>query len=244
MTITAVIPARYGSTRLEGKPIKDICGKPMIQHVYERVMQTSLVTKVIVATDDERIFDEVKKFGGLVKMTSIDHKSGTDRVAEVMTNEDAEIVINVQGDEPLIDPRMIEEVIKPLIVDKSLVASTLCTRISHEKKLNNPNVVKVVLDLQGFALFFSRSQIPYPRNSTNYQGFEHIGIYGYRYDFLMKFVQLPQTQLEIIESLEQLRILENGFRIKVVNSQLPYKALSVDTLEDLTEVRRIIAASK
>jgi 3-deoxy-manno-octulosonate cytidylyltransferase (CMP-KDO synthetase) len=240
MKITAVIPARYGSSRLEGKPIKDICGKPMIQHVYERVQLAESVDDVIVATDDERIVSAVNKFGGIVRMTSKDHKSGTDRVAEVMSNENSDIAVNVQGDEPLIDPRMIDEAIKPLIANESLVASTLCTKITERVKMENPNVVKVVKNIRDYALYFSRSLIPYPRYREGFVVYEHIGIYVYRYDFLMKFVELPRTPLEAVESLEQLRILENGYQLKVVESEYPYKALSVDTQEDLEKVRRIV----
>jgi 3-deoxy-manno-octulosonate cytidylyltransferase (CMP-KDO synthetase) len=240
MKITAVIPARYGSSRLAGKPLKEICGKPMIQHVYERVLKAALVQDVIVATDDERIVAAVEAFGGRAKMTSLDHKSGTDRVAEVMSVETADIVANVQGDEPLIDPRMIDEAIQPLVDDPSLLAATLCTPIINEEDYNNPNVVKTVKDLQDNALFFSRSLIPYPRNHDGFQPFEHIGIYVFRYDFLMKFVSLPQTPLEKVESLEQLRILENGYRLRVTTTQYPYNAVSVDTQEDLDAVRAII----
>ncbi|HPL69130.1 MAG TPA: 3-deoxy-manno-octulosonate cytidylyltransferase [Brevefilum sp.] len=244
MKITAVIPARFGSSRLEGKPLKDIWGKPMIQHVYERVLQAKNVERAIVATDDERIVEAVEKFGGIARMTSIDHQSGTDRVAEVMSNEKASIVINVQGDEPLIDPRLIDEASQPLIDDDSLVAATLCKPILQEEKLSNPNVVKVIRDYQDFGIYFSRSVIPYPRNKETFQAYEHIGIYVYRHDFLMKFVQMPQSKLEVIESLEQLRIIENGFRIKVVETQYPYTGVSVDTQEDLEEVRKIIASNK
>ena len=240
MKITAVIPARYGSSRLEGKPLKDICGKPMIQHVYERVLKAELVQDVIVATDDARIVAAVKAFGGRAKMTSLDHKSGTDRVAEVMRAETAEIVANVQGDEPLIDPRMIDEAIQPLVDDPELLAATLCTPILNEEDCHNPNVVKTVKDLQSNALFFSRSLIPYPRNEEGFQPFEHIGIYVFRYDFLMRFVELAQTPMEKVESLEQLRILENGYKLRVTTTQYPYNALSVDTQEDLDAVRAII----
>jgi 3-deoxy-manno-octulosonate cytidylyltransferase (CMP-KDO synthetase) len=240
MKITAVIPARYGSSRLEGKPLKDICGKPMIQHVYERVLKAELVGDVIVATDDERIISAVKAFGGRAKMTSLDHKSGTDRVAEVMREETADIVANVQGDEPLIDPRMIDEAISPLVEDETLLAGTLCTPILHVEDFDNPNVVKTVKDLQDNALYFSRSLIPYPRNKLNHPIYEHIGIYVFRYDFLMQFVALTQSPLEQVESLEQLRILENGHRLKVKTTQYPYNALSVDTQEDLDAVRAII----
>lgn len=241
MKITAVIPARYGSSRLEGKPLKDICGKPMIQHVYERVLKAELVGDVIVATDDERIISAVKAFGGRAKMTSLDHKSGTDRVAEVMSEETADIVANVQGDEPLIDPRMIDEVISPLVEDETLLAATLCTPILHMEDFESRNVVKTVKDLQDNALYFSRSLIPYPRNRLNHPVFEHIGIYVFRYDFLMQFVTMAQSPLEKVESLEQLRILENGYRLKVKTTQYPYNALSVDTQEDLDTVRAIIA---
>jgi 3-deoxy-manno-octulosonate cytidylyltransferase (CMP-KDO synthetase) len=240
MKITAVIPARYGSSRLEGKPLKGICGKPMIQHVYERVLKAELVQDVIVATDDERIVAAVEAFGGRAKLTSKDHKSGTDRVAEVMRAETADIVANVQGDEPLIDPRMIDEAIQPLVDDPELMAATLCTPILNEEDYHNPNVVKTVKDLQSNALFFSRSLIPYPRNKEGSQPFEHIGIYVFRYDFLMRFVELAQTPMEKVESLEQLRILENGYRLRVTTTRYPYNALSVDTQEDLDAVRDII----
>lgn len=240
MKITAVIPARYGSSRLKGKPLKDICGKPMIQHVYERVLRAELVQDVIVATDDERIVDAVKTFGGRAKMTSKDHKSGTDRVAEVMRVETADIVVNVQGDEPLIDPRMIDETIMPLVDEPDLLAATLCTMILNEDDFNNPNVVKTVKDLNNNALYFSRSLIPYPRNNDGFQPLEHIGIYVFRYDFLMRFVELNQTPMEKVESLEQLRILENGYKLRVTTTQYPYDALSVDTQEDLEAVRAII----
>ena len=240
MKITAVIPARYGSSRLEGKPLKEICGKPMIQHVYERVLKAELVQDVIVATDDERIVAAVEAFGGRAKLTSKDHKSGTDRVAEVMRVETADIVANVQGDEPLIDPRMIDEAIQPLVDDPELMAATLCTPILNEADYNNPNVVKTVKDLHDNAMFFSRSLIPYPRHKEGFQPFEHIGIYVFQYDFLMRFVELAQTPMEKVESLEQLRILENGYRLRVRTTQYPYNAVSVDTQEDLDAVRAII----
>jgi 3-deoxy-manno-octulosonate cytidylyltransferase (CMP-KDO synthetase) len=240
MKITAVIPARYGSSRLEGKPLKEICGKPMIQHVYERVLKAELVQDVIVATDDERIVAAVEAFGGRAKLTSKDHKSGTDRVAEVMRVEKADIVANVQGDEPLIEPRMIDEAIQPLVDDPELMAATLCTPILNEADYNNPNVVKTVKDLHDNAMFFSRSLIPYPRHKEGFQPFEHIGIYVFRYNFLMRFVELAQTPMEKVESLEQLRILENGYRLRVRTTQYPYNAVSVDTQEDLDAVRAII----
>ena len=242
MTILGVIPARYGSTRLEGKPLKDICGKPMIQHVYEAVQQASLLNEVVVATDDLRIVQAVQAFGGLAEMTSPDHRTGTDRIAEVAWRRQADIVVNIQGDEPLIDPRMIDEAIRPLLADPELPACTLCRPILHDQDLHSPHVVKAVFDLQGNALYFSRSLIPYPRKTEGHRAYEHIGIYVYRNDFLKRYVSSESTPLEMSESLEQLRILEHGYRLKVVVTEYEYAGLSVDTAEDLEEVRRIIAA--
>ncbi|MFZ3071184.1 MAG: 3-deoxy-manno-octulosonate cytidylyltransferase [Anaerolineaceae bacterium] len=241
MSILGIIPSRYGSSRLEGKPLKDICGKPMIQHVYERVMKSKLLDEVIVATDDERIVAAVEVFGGKAQMTSVDHKTGTDRIAEVAKSKDADIVVNIQGDEPLIDPIIIDEAIYPLINDPDLMACTLCHPLEAEEDIRNPNVVKTVFNVNGDALLFSRSPIPYPRNKSLYKVYEHIGIYVYRKDFLMRYIQMPQTPLEITESLEQLRILENGVRLKVVVISVPYKGLSVDTQEDLDRVRKIVS---
>ncbi|HAF61176.1 MAG TPA: 3-deoxy-manno-octulosonate cytidylyltransferase [Anaerolineaceae bacterium] len=240
MFVLGIIPARYGSSRLEGKPLKDICGKPMIQHVYERVLQSTLLDEIIVATDDERIVAAVKQFGGKAQMTSIDHKNGTDRIAEVAKDIPADIVVNIQGDEPLIDPRMIDEAIQPMTTDMELKACTLCRPILSEDDVTSPHVVKTLFDLQGNALIFSRAPIPYPRNRELYQAYEHIGVYVYRKDFLMQYIKMPQTPLEITESLEQLRIIENGIRMRVVVVTVPYEGLSVDTQEDLDRVRAII----
>lgn len=240
MFVLGIIPARYGSSRLEGKPLKDICGKPMIQHVYERVQLSALINEVVVATDDERIVAVVKNFGGKAQMTSINHKNGTDRIAEVAKAIEADVVVNIQGDEPLIDPRMIDEAIQPMLDDRELKACTLCRPILSEEDIYNPHVVKTVFDLKGNALLFSRAPIPYPRNKEAYTAYEHIGVYVYRKDFLMQYVNMPQTPLEITESLEQLRILENGIRMKVVKATVPYEGLSVDTQEDLERVREII----
>lgn len=240
MFVLGIIPARYGSSRLEGKPLKDICGKPMIQHVYERVQQSCLLNEIIVATDDERIVTAVNNFGGKAKMTSIEHKNGTDRIAEVAKNIEADIVVNIQGDEPLIDARMIDEAIQPMLDDKDLKACTLCRPILSDEDVHSPHVVKTLFDLNGNALLFSRAPIPYPRNRELYKAYEHIGVYVYRKDFLMQYIKMPQTPLEITESLEQLRILENGIRMKVVEVTIPYEGLSVDTQEDLDRVREII----
>lgn len=241
MKIAGIIPARYGSTRLEGKPLKDILGKPMIYYVYQAALQAKLLDQVIVATDDERILQAVKDFGGRAQMTSISHSTGTDRIAEVAKNIDAEIVVNIQGDEPLLDPRVIDEAIAPMLDDPDLMACTLCRQITSEEDLHNPNVVKTVFDLNGYALYFSRSLIPFPRKAEGHRAFEHIGIYVYRKDFLMRYITMPQTPLETSESLEQLRILENGIKLKVVATQFEYNGLSVDTAEDLARVREILA---
>lgn len=244
MKIIGVIPARYGSTRLEGKPLKEILGKPMIQYVYENVQNANLIDDAIVATDDQRIVDAVEFFGGKANLTSVDHTTGTDRIAEVAREIEAEIVVNVQGDEPLLDPRLIDEAIQPMIDDSELPACTLCRPIEEEADLHSPHVVKVVFDLNGNALYFSRSLIPFPWKTDGFRAYEHIGIYVYRKDFLMRYVSLHPTPLEKTESLEQLRILENGYRLKIVVSALPYSGLSVDTAEDLEEVRKIFASQR
>ena len=242
MRIIGIIPARYASTRLEGKPLKDIGGKPMIQRVYEAAQQAQWLDQVYVATDDARIVAAVEQFGGNVRLTSADHKTGTDRIAEVAAELDVEIVVNLQGDEPLVNPAMIDEVIQPLVEDTQLPMSTLCVPILEEEALHDPNVVKVVFNQKGDALYFSRSLIPYPRKRDNFQAYEHLGLYAYRKDFLLTYIALPQSRLEINESLEQLRVLEAGYQLKVVVSAHPYDGISVDTQEDLEKVRQIVQA--
>ncbi len=242
MKIIGIIPARYGSTRLEGKPLKDICGKPMIQLVYEAAQQAKLLDQVYVATDDQRIVAAVEQFGGNVRLTSVDHKTGTDRIAQVAANVEADIVVNLQGDEPLVNPAMIDEVIQPFMDEPDLPMSTLCVPILDEASLNDPNVVKAVFDQKGYALYFSRSLIPYPRKLDNFQAYEHLGLYAYRKDFLMTYITRPQTRLEINESLEQLRVLEAGYRLKIIVSAHPYDGVSVDTQEDLEKVRQLVQA--
>ncbi|MBI5328680.1 MAG: 3-deoxy-manno-octulosonate cytidylyltransferase [Deltaproteobacteria bacterium] len=244
--VIAIIPARYASTRLNGKPILDIGGKPMVQWVYERARKASLVNDVIIATDDKRIFDAVNGFGGNVVMTSVSHKSGTDRLAEVAANLKCDIVVNVQGDEPLIAPEMIDEAIKPLVGDSEVDMATLKTKITDEDDINSPNVVKVVTDKSGFALYFSRLPIPYVRDGSQKSEirsqkqdvhYKHIGLYVYRKDFLLMFAKMKPTHLEEMEKLEQLRALENGCKIKVVETK--YNSIGVDTKEDLERVKRI-----
>ncbi|HUX14674.1 MAG TPA: 3-deoxy-manno-octulosonate cytidylyltransferase [Spirochaetia bacterium] len=242
MKVAAIIPARFHSTRLPGKPLADIGGKPMIRHVYEAVRNSPEVTQVIVATDDQRICDAVADFGGTARMTSANHATGTDRIAEAADGVDAAIVINVQGDEPFITAAMISDVLRPLLDDPALPMSTLMHQIGEEG-FSNPNVVKVVTDRRGNALYFSRSLIPFPRNGSGLRVFEHIGVYCYRREFLAQFIAMEQTPLERAESLEQLRALENGYRIAVVETADPqYIPLSIDTAEDLERARQLYLA--
>lgn len=239
MRAIGIIPARYGSSRLEGKPLKDICGKPMIQHVYERSCQARYIDRVIVATDDNRILAVVHAFGGEAVMTAASHKTGSDRVAEAARLLSCDLVVNIQGDEPLISPEIIDEITLAAMGD-GVVLATGAYRIEDSSQFDNPNVVKVVTDRQDNALYFSRSLIPFPRRGDYFEAYEHIGIYAYQKDFLMQYVMLSDTPLSMTESLEQLRVLEHGYRIKVVKTQFPYNALSVDTQEDLDRVRAIM----
>jgi 3-deoxy-manno-octulosonate cytidylyltransferase (CMP-KDO synthetase) len=241
----AVVPARYGSTRLPGKPLVMIAGKPMIQHVVERVSLAKLVERVVVATDDQRIVDAVQTFGGEAVMTSRDCQSGTDRIAEVMRNEtDVDIVVNVQGDEPLIPPTMIDAAIKPLWDDPMILVGTLVRRIHDMAELDDPAVPKVALDRSGRCLYFTRSTIPYGRDLpfeawlAHHTYFRHIGIYVFRRSFLLKYASLQQTPLELTERLEQLRILEHGYSIHAAVTE--EESMAVDTPADLERVRHIM----
>jgi 3-deoxy-manno-octulosonate cytidylyltransferase (CMP-KDO synthetase) len=232
----------YGSTRLVGKPLQKIGGKPMVQWVYERALRASLLTDVTVATDDERVLTAVSAFGGKAVMTSSQHTSGTDRVAEAAKRVGADIVVNLQGDEPFIEPEMIDGVLRPMIEDPGLPMCTLKTRITSAEELKDPNVVKVVCDRQGYAIYFSRSPIPHGIGPSGEGGpgksFRHIGLYAYRRDFLVRFSRLEPTPLELTEGLEQLRALENGFKIKVVET--PYNPVAVDTPEDLQKAKSMV----
>ncbi len=240
MKAIGIIPARYHSTRLEGKPLVDIHGRSMIQWVYENIMKAEVLDDVLVATDDQRIIEAVKKFGGKAVLTSKEHSTGTDRIAEVAKSLDVQVVVNVQGDEPFVTPGMINEVATPLLEDKDTPMGTLMHEITEED-FQNPNVVKVVTDSSGFALYFSRSLIPFPRYKEGYHAFEHIGIYAYQKDFLLTLTQLAPTTLEKTEALEQLRVLENGFKIKVIlTAAQDYIPLSIDTREDLERAREVV----
>lgn len=237
MRTIGIIPARYASTRLPGKPLADIWGKPLIQYVYEQAKKAESVSDLIVATDDERIYKVVESFGGRAMMTSPTHPSGTDRCAEAAAKIDCDFVINIQGDEPLIPPYVIDKVAQALWESPSDVYMSSAATIASPEERDNPNVVKVVMNKDLFALYFSRSPIPYLRHpvATTYR---HIGIYGYRKDFLLKFVSLPQTPLEITEALEQLRALEHGYKIKMVI--VDYSPVGVDTSEDLERVKEML----
>ncbi len=211
----------------------------MIQWVYENASRSRRLEALVVATDDERILRAVEAFGGRAALTSRDHATGTDRVAEVARGMECEIVVNIQGDEPFVHPAMIDEIVEPLLSDAELPMCTSMHRILDPQDYANPNVVKAVVNLAGEALYFSRSPIPYPRKSEGHRVFEHIGLYAYRRDFLFKYAALPQTPLERLESLEQLRVLEHGYRLRVVETRQPYVALSVDTPEDLERARAL-----
>jgi 3-deoxy-manno-octulosonate cytidylyltransferase (CMP-KDO synthetase) len=251
----AVIPARYGSTRLPGKPLLEIAGKPLIVWVAERARAASHISRTIVATDDPRIADAVSAYGFDAVITRADHLSGTDRIAEVAHNLQADIVVNVQGDEPLIDPATIDRSVDALIEDSSALMATTYEDISEVSDVANPSVVKVVFDEHGYATNFSRSPIPFPNQAVNDYGSleaalrqepallfsfkKHTGLYAYRRDFLLEYARWPQSENEKHESLEQLRALDRGVKIKVVEAASP--SIGVDTMEDLARVRLMVA---
>ena len=237
MRTLCVIPARYASTRLPGKPLADICGKPMICRVLERASRAQKPEKVIVATDDQRIYDVVRAEGGEALLTRADHPTGTDRLAEVAeAYPEVDLIVNVQGDEPLIEPAVIDDLIAPFEMDENLPMATVMTRMDDAAEQLNPNNVKVVVDKLGYALYFSRSLVPYPRAAAG-PVYKHIGIYAYRRDFLLRYARLEPTPLERAESLEQLRALENGYGIRVLETDCRF--VGVDTVEDLALVNKI-----
>ena len=239
--VIAVIPARYASQRLPAKPLVDLLGKPMIQRVYERVKLATIPSQIVVATDDERIADVVRTFGGDVIMTSPDIKSGSDRVAAVAHEIPGDIYVNVQGDEPLIAPEMIDQAIRVVLDDPVVEVGTLVRKIESLEELRNPGVVKVVFGSDRFALYFSRSEIPFVRDADDRTQwlahstfYKHIGIYVFRREFLLKYASMPESNLERSEKLEQLRILENGHKIKVGITQ--YDSVPIDTRDDVVRV--------
>jgi len=233
-----VIPARYGSTRFPGKPLARLWGKPVIEHVYRRAKQSRLCRRAIIATDDARIAAAARAFGAEVALTRSDHVSGTDRVAEVAEGLEAELVVNVQGDEPLVDPGAIDAAVEPLAGDPGIPMGTLCAPLEEVEDLANPNVVKVVLDEAGFALYFSRLPIPFVRDpGAGVTRYRHIGLYVYRREFLLELAKMAPTPLEQAEKLEQLRVLERGGRIRVV--VVPKASPGVDTPEDLARLEKM-----
>ncbi len=241
--VAGIIPARYASTRLPGKALERIGGKPMIQRVFERCRLANTLDLVCVATDDDRIAEVVQGFGGRAIMTSPEHPSGTDRLAEAAQSLEVDVIVNIQGDQPFIDPLMVEEVVQPLLDEPGLEMATLMHPISRQKDLDDPSVVKVVVDLHGNALYFSRSLLPYPQKHVPHQVYEHVGLYAYRKEFLLKLAQLPPTPLEQVESLEQLRVLEHGYRLRVVETHCQDHELSgfsVDTRADLERAEALL----
>jgi 3-deoxy-manno-octulosonate cytidylyltransferase (CMP-KDO synthetase) len=238
----AFIPARYQSSRFPGKPLALIAGKPMIQRVYECAVSCPQLSDVYVATDDERIFTCVRNFGGKAIMTDVSHCSGTDRIAQaasVIGLEQNDIIVNIQGDQPVFDPVIVSQLIEPLEKDREISMTTLKHRISGRSTIQNPNHVKVVTDRQGFALYFSRQAIPYYRDSeAPNEHFKHLGFYGYRMAFLLQFTRLSEGALESTEKLEQLRALEHGFRIKVVETS--FDSVEVDIPEDVGRVENVL----
>ena len=239
--IVVVIPARYGSTRLPGKPLVSLSGKPMIQRVYELAKLAKRADRVIVATDDERIVKVVEGFGGEARMTRGDHHTGTERVVEVATHVQGDVFVNAQGDEPLLDPEAIDTAVGALLEDPPASIATVATAIKSPADIMDPNVVKAVLDFDGFALYFSRSPIPWVRDTAgkvHVRYWKHLGLYVFQRDALLEYPTLPQGELERIEQLEQLRWMENGWKIRV--AEVERDALSVDVAEDVARVERLL----
>ncbi len=238
--IIGVIPGRYGSSRFRGKIIAKIAGIPMVQRVYEQSVKSKLLDELVVAVDDQRVFDVVESFGGKAVMTASHHQSGTDRIAEIAAHIEGEIYVNIQGDQPLIDPVMIDEAVEPMVNNAEIQMSTLKIKI-EEESYHDPGIVKVVTDKEGWALYFSRSLIPYNRDGMDVDVFEHVGLYVYRKDFLQTYTQLPNTPLGESEVLEQLKVLENGYRIFIAETKCDRVAgLNVDTPEDLLRVEKVL----
>jgi 3-deoxy-manno-octulosonate cytidylyltransferase (CMP-KDO synthetase) len=236
-SVLAIIPARYQSSRLPGKALADIGGRPMIEHVYHRARRAMSVDGVVIATDDQRIAEAVQSFGGVAVMTATTHRSGTDRLAEVAASVPCDLIVNVQGDEPLLDPAVIDAVVEPMRRDASIELGTAARRLRADEELDNPSMVKVVCDADGFAMYFSRAPIPFGRDyAADDVARIHIGLYVYRRETLLQLSRLAPGRLEQIEALEQLRALEHGIRIRVVETE--YASAEVNTPEDLDRVRQ------
>jgi 3-deoxy-manno-octulosonate cytidylyltransferase (CMP-KDO synthetase) len=239
--VVLVIPARYGSTRLPGKPLVSLAGKPMIQRVYERAKMAQRADRVIVATDDERILSAVEGFGGEARMTRTEHRTGTERIAEVAAREEGDVFVNVQGDEPLLDPGAINVAVDALLEEPQASISTVATPIKTPADIMDPNVVKTVLDFDGNALYFSRAPIPWVRDTASkiqVRHLKHLGLYVFQREALLEYATLPQGELERIEQLEQLRWMENGWKIRV--AEVEHDAISVDVPEDVARVEKLL----
>jgi 3-deoxy-manno-octulosonate cytidylyltransferase (CMP-KDO synthetase) len=239
--VVVVIPSRYAAARLPGKPLVNLAGKPMVQRVYEQARLAQTVHRVLVATDDQRIVDAVLAFGGEARMTRSDHRTGTERIAEVAAHEPGDVFVNVQGDEPLIDPVAIDTAVAALLEDPPAQIATVATPIRHVPDIMDPNVVKTVLDFDSNALYFSRAPIPWVRDTTqkvHVKYWKHLGLYAFQRDALLEYPTLPQGELEKIEQLEQLRWLENGWKIRV--AEVAHDAVSVDVPEDVTRVEKLL----
>jgi 3-deoxy-manno-octulosonate cytidylyltransferase (CMP-KDO synthetase) len=243
--VVVVIPARYGSTRLPGKPLVSLAGKPMIQRVYERAKLAGRVDQVIVATDDARIVKAVEEFGGEARMTRSDHRTGTERVAEVAAHVEGDVFVNVQGDEPLLDPAAVDTAVGALLEEPTAAISTVATPIKTPADIMDPNVVKVVLDFDGNALYFSRAPVPWVRDTASKmvaRHLKHLGLYVFQREALLEYPTLPQGELERIEQLEQLRWMENGWKIRV--AEVEHDAVSVDVPEDVVRVEKLLHREK
>jgi 3-deoxy-manno-octulosonate cytidylyltransferase (CMP-KDO synthetase) len=243
--VVIVIPARYGSTRLPGKPLVSLAGKPMIQHVYERAKMAESAQRVIVATDDERIVQAVESFGGVARMTRPDHRTGTERVAEVAAHEKGDVFVNVQGDEPLLDPVAVDAAVDTLLEEPAAGIATVATLIKTPADIMDPNVVKTVLDFDNNGLYFSRAPIPWVRDTASkiqVRHLKHLGLYVFQREALLEYPTLPQGELERIEQLEQLRWLENGWKIRV--AEVEHDAVSVDVPDDVARVEKLLQKVK
>lgn len=241
MKAVGVIPARWASTRFEGKMLALLNGQPLIEHVWRQAKKSRVLEEILIACDDQRIWDAAKSFGAKVVMTDKDHKSGTDRIAQAAADISADVIVNIQGDEPLIDPAVIDNLAKALLDNTNVVMATVIKPISRPEDLDNPNIVKTVIDCENNALYFSRFPIPYNREKKPFSDavyYKHLGIYAYRKDFLLKFKNLPVSYLEEIEKLEQLRVLSAGYKIKTIQTQ--HETLGVDTPQDLVLAERML----
>ena len=235
MKVIGVIPARFSSTRFAGKVLADLGGKPVVQHVWENARKCKMLDDLVIAADDERIIKTAENFEAKAVYTSPDQPTGTDRLIEVVNPIDVEIVINIQGDEPMVRPEMVDDLARTILENKDVYMATLAKRIEDKREIKDPNIVKLVKDKNDFALYFSRSVIPHPRDETAQFYYKHLGLYAYTKDFLFEFANLPKSHLEMVEGLEQLRALENGYRIKVVETS--FDTVGIDTSEDLKKAK-------